>query len=143
MSTPIKIVDGRGSKNFAKVTTIGQLITAPFAYDEVSHVELDVINTAYNFFTPKTSEQFVITSFYAKADKGVSSVTEADFIIYESLSASSTTVDKVLFQTAMLQYDQVTMTGINILVNEGRWINAKTTDDDVHVTIMGYYIPKL
>ena len=32
---------------------------------------------------------------------------------------------------------------LNILVNEGRFIIAKTDDDDVFLTIMGYYIPAL
>ena len=29
---------------------------------------------------------------------------------------------------------------LNILVNKGVWLNAKTGDDDVHMTIMGYYV---
>ena len=32
---------------------------------------------------------------------------------------------------------------LNILVAPGKYVNAKTTDDDIHMTIMGYYISEL
>ena len=137
------IVDGTGNKYKTCVTPIGQLVTAPFAYDDVIYKELAVNDTAYNFFLPQAGKQFVITGFYAKADKQVSSTTEADFIIYEATGLAVTTVSKILFETAMLQYDQLSLIGLNLLVNTGVWINGKTTDDDVHVTMMGYYIPEL
>jgi len=50
---------------------------------------------------------------------------------------------KTLFQLAMVEGDLVVLTPLNIQVAEGAYINAKTTDDDIHMTIMGYYVPKL
>ena len=32
---------------------------------------------------------------------------------------------------------------LNILVAEGRFINGKTSDDDIHMTITGHFIPAL
>ena len=143
MTTPTNIVDGSGSKSKAKVTNAGQLVTASLSYDLTIFNELGEINTAYNFYEPKAGCNFVITGVVAVADKQVSSAASADVVIYEAASAAATTVSKVLIQTAMVQDQIQIFLPINILVNEGVYINAKTTDDDIHMTIMGYYIIKV
>ena len=143
MTVPAEIVDGSGSRSKVRVSSIGQLTVAPFAYDETKFVELAVDNTAYNFYAPKAGKQFVITGVNAKADRDVSTTVYAVVIVYEAASASTTTVDKSLFQDAMVRGEKVTMMPLNILVNAGKYVNAKTTDDDIHMTIMGYYIPEL
>ena len=63
--------------------------------------------------------------------------------IYEASSNNTLTVDKTLFQTSVPQKDNVAVTGINVLVNEGKFVNGKTDDDDVHTTIMGYFVPRI
>jgi hypothetical protein len=142
MSVRSSICDGGGGKAKACVTTNGQLVTSPISYDDTKYVELDVINTAYNFYEAKPGKRFVITFIRAKADRGVSSTADADVIIYEGSSSSTTTVDKTLHQEAMVRGEFVTM-NVNILVTEGKYVNAKTTDDDIHMTIMGYFLDAL
>jgi len=142
MSTPVQITDGnKGTKSKAGVSKIGQLIVAPFAYDDTQFIELAADNTAYNFYKPKVGEQFVITGLRAKADRQVSNTVDADVVIYEASSPTSLTADKILHQEAMIRGDSVTLNPTNILVSKGKYVNAKTTDDDIHMTIMGYYIP--
>lgn len=126
-----------------KVTGTGAVVTAPFAYDETVFKELAVDNTAYNFYVPKAGAQFVITGIRAKADRQVSVGTDATVVIYEASAVASTVVDKALHQESMVQGESITLLPTNILVSEGKWVNAKTTDDDIHMTIMGYYIPKI
>ncbi len=137
------IVDGSGNGRAAKVTSIGQLVTAPYAYDETEFRELAEPNTAYNFYKSKPGEQFVITGVLFRADKQVSSTVDATVVIYEATTDSTTTVSKISIQFAVVQGDIINATPLNILVNEGRYVNAKTTDDDMHMTIMGYYIDKI
>ncbi len=141
MSTPTNIIDGGNSKSAAKVTPQGQLVTGSLSFDDVVFKELAEANTAYNFYPPKPGCFFVITGIIAKADKQVSTVTDADVIIYEAVSDSTTTVYKTLFQTAMVQDDYISILPLNIKVSGGKYINAKTTDDDIHMTITGYYVP--
>jgi len=126
----------------ARVTNAGELVVAPFTYDETEFRELAVDDTAYNFYEPKPDHQFVITGFNMKADRDVSQTVDAVVIIYESTSTSETTVSKILFQEAMVRGERTSLT-THILVNSGVWINAKTSDDDIHMTIMGYYLPEL
>lgn len=141
MSLEVKVVDGRGTPAQVKVTSIGQIVISPYAYDESKFNELAAANTAYNFYTPKAGEQFVITGVFAVADKQVSSSVSADLVVYEATADDTTSVSKVLIQTAIVQDQIQAIMPLNILVSEGKYVNAKTTDDDVHMTIFGYYIP--
>ena len=123
----------------AKVTSFGQLVVAPISYNDVVFNELAEINTAYNFWEPQGGKQVVITVIDIVADKQVSSTVSADVIIYEASSPDTTTVDKVLYETAMVEGQQKSL-NVNLLVNKGKFVNAKTTDDDIHMNIFGYYI---
>lgn len=134
------LVDGTGKKSRAKVTGNGELVTSPIAYDEAEYRALDEINTAYNFYAPTSGKRFVITGLVLKADKQVSSTVDADVVVYEAGEATSTTASRTIFQMAMVEGDLLALNPINILTTEGVYINAKTTDDDIHVNIMGYYI---
>lgn len=135
------VVDGDGSGKKAKVTSIGQQVVGQYAYDEVVFNELAEPNTAYNFYTPKEGMQFVITGVMAYADKQVGTTTGATVIVYEATDPALVTVSKTLIQSEMGQITYITFLPLNILVNEGVWVNAKTDDDDIHMTITGYYIP--
>ena len=140
MTAPVNIIDGFGTRHKARVTKNGQLITAPFGYDDTSFRELAEINTAYNFYGPIPGKQFILTGIIAKADKQVSSTVDADFVVYEAAADDTVTASKILFQTAMVEGDFLQVVNLNIQTTEGVFINAKTTDDDFHVTITGYYI---
>lgn len=143
MAASFKIIDGTGTRSRAKVTKIGQVVTAPFAYDDSSVRELAEPDTAYNFYGPRSGEQFVMTGIFAKADRDVSNTVDAIVVLYEASGPSETDVDKVLFQAAMVRGDQVIVNPLNVLVGEGKWLNGKTTDDDIHANITGYYVPAL
>ncbi len=136
-------IAGGGKGDIANVTPGGEFVVAPLAYDETEFKELAEDDTAYNFYGPKARQQFVLTGLLAYADKQVSGVTNATVIVYEATSEDTTTVDKVLLQFELGQNQSLPLPGLHILVNSGVWINAKTDDDDVHMTLFGYYIPKL
>lgn len=140
MPLKVLLIDGTGTGTSAKVTRSHELATASVEYEETEFKELAEKDTAYNFYEPLPQKQFIITGLRAKADKQVSSTVDAEVVIYEASSIDTTTIDKKLHQEAMVQGDSVTMTGLHVKVNAGKWINAKTTDDDIHITIMGYYV---
>ena len=141
MTVAFNIVGPNGKT--VEVTPSGELVVAPLSYNKTVFNELAEDDTAYNFYEPKTLQQFVITGFNMKADRDVSTTVDATVIIYEAESKNSTTVSKVLFQEAMVRGERTGQDNANILVNPGVWINAKTSDDDIHMTIMGYYINEI
>ena len=124
-----------------KVTSIGQLVTSPYAYSEVKYLLLDTAAAGYAFFGPKAGEQFVLTGLGLTADSNV--VTSCIIDVYEAAEENSATIAKSIFHFEVLKNGHRDTAGLNILINEGVFLSAKTDDDDVYCTMMGYYIPKL
>lgn len=129
--------------NQAKVTESGAVVVAPIAYDDTQFLELAEINTAYNFWQPRAGRQFVITNIICFGDKQVSNTTNSTVVIYEAADAATTTEDKILLQFEVGQNQSLVLSPLNLLVNKGKFINAKCDDDDIHMTIMGYYLPAI
>lgn len=127
----------------AKVTPSGELVVAPLHYDDTKFNELAEPNVGYNFFGPLPQKQFVVTGVWFRADKDVSNIADATVVIYEAANTDTTTVDKILRQFAVVREDIIDTSPLRILVNAGKFVNAKTDDDDIHMNITGYYIEEL
>ena len=118
----------------------GELLISDGPYDLAKFNELATINTAYNFYGPKGREQFVISGFLLYGDKQVNASTNATVIIYEASETDSTTTDRILVQVEVGQNQSIPFPNIRILCNKGTYINAKTDDDDIHMTLFGHYV---
>ena len=90
---------------------------------------------------PMTGNRFVITTINLYANQGVSNTSDATVTLYEATGTTITTVSKNIFVANMVRQDTITLTGINLILSEGKWLNIKTTDNTVIATILGYYIP--
>ncbi len=51
------------------------------------------------------------------------------------------TASKNTVRPQLLRSDNVSYIGLNLLVPEGRWVNVKTSDASILVTIMYYRVP--
>lgn len=136
-------IQGGTSGVSATVTKSGELVVSPLHYDEAEYRELAVDDQAYNFFGPKPSKQFVLTGMLAFGDKQVATLTNATVVVYEATDVGDTAVQKVLLQFEIGQNQSIPFSGLRTLVAAGAYVNAKTDDDDVHMTLMGYYIEEL
>jgi len=134
---PVRLM-ASGSQQVA-VNEAGELLVSDGPYDLAQFHELDTINTAYNFYGPRGREQFVITGFLIHGDKDVS-VDGGTLVIYESDQPDSTTEDRVLVKVQVAKNQSIPFPNIRILCNKGVYINGKTDDDDVHMTIFGHYV---
>ena len=128
-----------GNGNEAKVTSRGELIVSPLGYSESYAVTATVNNQGYNFTTPGTDKRFVITAILLTTDKNVGA-NGATISIYEASSATETTVDKEILTVEMLKQTNRDITGLNLIVTEGKWLNVKTDDNNLYATVLGYYI---
>jgi hypothetical protein len=135
---PVQLVGRDGQ--LVKVNAAGEVLVSNGPYDLAEFNELDLINTAYNFYGPKGQEQFVITGFLMYGDKQVSSSTNATVVIYEATAPDTTDESRVLVQVEVGQNQSIPFPNIRILCNKGVYVNAKTGDDDIHMTIFGYYV---
>lgn len=135
------ILDGGGSGKRARVSSSGQVATAPFAFDLTEFRELNATNTAFNFYPPVAGNQFVITVMRIKAARSVSNTVDARIIIYESNTETGTAAHRILHEEALIRGENATLNPTNILCSRGAWISARTNDATVFITIMGYYVP--
>ena len=143
MGAKFRIESGDGHGTEACVTKSGELVVSPLNYEQTKFNELAEDDTAYNFYVPESDKQFGITGMLVYGDKEVASATNATVVIYEASAPNTVTVDKVLVQIEIGRNQGFPLFPLRILVSPGVYINAKTDDDDVHMTIMGFYINKI
>ena len=125
----------------AKVTKFGQLIVAPIDYSTTVEQGLDLIDTAFNFIEPVDGHSIVITDIIASADTGVSPVDPADVVIYQADAIDSVTPDPAIMRPQLVKSSNFPLTGLNFLIPEGKWVNAKTSDNTILLTIAFYRVP--
>jgi len=140
MTQQSSITDGGGTDNRALVTKYGQLVVSPIDYSIPIAKTLALTDTAYNFITPISGKRIVITEMLLYANREVG-VNDATVEIYEADSVDSTTVSKAIITTEMLKQSSRDLISLNMIVSEGKWVNAKTDDATIFITIMYYYIP--
>lgn len=138
MSTKIHITDT--TTNFhAKVTKRGELIVGAVDFTTPIFNEMTVDNQPYNFFGPTANKQFVITTVIADANRDIGA-TGVTVDIYEADSATESTISKQILKFDMLKNTSKILTGLNLAITKGKWINSKADDSNVLITIGGYYV---
>ena len=135
-----KISDGSGGGHLARVTHAGELIIVRGNYDSTFNTAMTSINTAYNIVTPKSGFQFIVTGIVLNADKNVSATDGAIVELYEATSDTTTTASKTLLTLNIGKNTTVPLTGILIQTTKGVYVNAKTDDATVNITLLGYYL---
>jgi len=142
MTTKVNISDGSGTNNNAKVTSRGQLVVAPLEFSKMYNAQVDATCTAFNLTPPETKQQFVITDIILHANKSVG-VNDATVVLYEASAVDTLTEDTVIIEQEMLKQSTLSLTGLNIIISEGKWVNIKTNDATIFANIGGYYIDTL
>lgn len=140
MSIPVEISD---EERTVRITKNRELVTAPSQYDTATYHAMDADNTAFNFALPLAHKQFVVTGFLAVSDKNVT----ADAIIEIYEADSPTTITPINVEEgpkfALTKNSNVSPTPLRFLIASGVYLNAKTTDATIHLTIFGYYINQI
>lgn len=136
----VSIVDGCGSMRRATVSSTGALSVAPANYDETASQTMSSTATAFNFFEPNPSQQFVITGLLAFATKDVSDASDTIITVYEADQSTEITSTKDLMVFGMGKLTNLQLVPLNLLVNAGVYVNGKTDDATINMTLMGYFV---
>ena len=139
MTISTNIEDGWGTGTKACVSTRGQLVVGPLDFSTAYTATANVINTAFNFVPPIANKRFVITDILLYANKGIGTG-DATIVLYEADGVSETTSTKDILNIEMVKQTSRDITGLNLIVSEGKWVNIKTDDNTIFATIMGYYV---
>lgn len=140
MTAYVTVKDPENNQS-AKVSRFGQLIVAPIDYSDTVEKTLDVINTAFNFITPRQGQNIVITDIIVSGRKSVSASTPAQVDIYRSSTVNGVTLENKIVSLPAARAGTVALTGLNIFTTRALFINAKTDGTDVDLTLGYYYIP--
>lgn len=141
MSLSSYIDDGYfGHGTSTAVSKNGQLITSPISYNNSYYKQLAVDNQVYNMIAPSAGKRFVIDGIIFSGSKEVSQSDGASIKLYEASSESSAISIGDIFTLDVARLDGRSFTGINLITTQGVWINAFTNDNNVNLTLLGYYI---
>jgi hypothetical protein len=99
-------------------------------------------DTAVNIVPAKAGHVFCQTALLLTANQNVSNTTNATVTVYtaDAENTAKASALTTLFEISIGRNDIRDITGILVEAEEGKWINGETTDDDVIVTILGYYL---
>jgi len=136
-------IQGPSDSLAARVNKVGELGVSRIGFDLTSFQEMNATGDPFTLYDPRSNQQFVITAIRIKAGRDVSNTVSANVTIFEATQSGAAAVDRVLFQELVGRSEDATLTGINILVNEGKFINAKTTDATVSVNVLGFYVDRV
>ena len=139
MTAGVKIVDPKTGMS-ATVSEYGQLITGPVDYSVTAQQKLDVNNQAFNFIKPEANRQIIITGIIMTANKNVGA-TDATVTLYTSETEDGVTAVGNILQLEMQRNSNIVLTGVNVKIDSGLFINAVTDDNDVYVTLFYYRVP--
>lgn len=140
MAAPCNITDPATGVR-ARVTSLGQLVTAPLAFSTPVRRDLNAEGVAFNFVPPSDGQQIVITDIIVSGAKSVSANDPADVQVFGSDAAESTTQVVPLLRLPASRGLTTAVTGVNFNIGAGVWLNATTDDATVRLTIAYYYAP--
>ena len=139
MAAFVQIRDPKTSQT-ARVSEFGQLITSPIAYTTPVAKVLTVDDAPVNFVEPESQHQIVVTDIILSADKNVG-VNGASVQVYASDSINGGNIIGGILDIEMLRSTSRDLIGLNFIVKKGLWLNAKTDDNNIQITIGYYRVP--
>jgi hypothetical protein len=103
---------------------------------------LDVDDTAVNIVPAKADNRFFLTGVILVGNKNISATVDATVNIYTAVAADTAVgaLTTSLFTLPVARSGSIILTPILVETAEGEFINGETSDDDVLVTLLGYYI---
>ena len=139
MAAPVYIVDPK-SGNKATVSEFGQLTTSPVDYSISVQASMVDINTVYNLIDPVDGKLIIITDVIFTANKSVGTNDATVALYTTNVKDSLVETDKIV-EIEMASRSNMVVTGLNLKVDAGLYINAKTNDNTVFITLMYYRVP--
>jgi len=123
-----------------KVTTDRAIAVGPSNPSLSFNATLEVDDTPVNIVPAKGGHIFCVTGFVLTGNKNISATVDAVVNIYSATSATSATAVTTLLTIPVGRSAQSVITPVLVEAEEGLFINGKTTDDDVLVTLLGFYL---
>jgi hypothetical protein len=120
----------------------GALAVAPIHPSLAFNATLGTDDTAVNIIPAKADHVFCMTGLFLTSNKNVDPNTAATVTIYTADAADTAKASalQTLFSVPVSKNSTRDYNPILVEAAEGKWINGETSDDDVFVTVIGYYL---
>lgn len=142
MPLDVVLVDPGTGVN-SKIDRFGNFTVSP-PVSASFNATLEVDNTTVNIVPARAGENFCITGFVLTGNKSIDPNTDAVVTLFEAKDGTTGTSERDILIIPVARSASVTVTGIILSGGLARYINGKTTDDDVLVTLFGFYVtPKI
>jgi len=135
MALPISIFGDCGKS--AAVSGNGEVRVAPLKPNQLLHNKMDTIDTAYVFAIPFIGQRMIMENVLISTDNFIG-VNGADVTIYLATTPDATT-GTTLMEFNIPKNHSRDIVGLNLAIDEGFYLLAKTNDATVYATMMGYY----
>lgn len=142
MSLATRILGGAG-RSYVRVTKRGQLVVSELDYSEFYTARTTVANTPVNLIRPRAGKNFIITALILSGDRNIGQNGAITDIYENETGPTNATITKRIYQDEIAKQTRAVLLSLNIIVPEGRWVNAKSDDIQVRVNLAGYYIPAI
>lgn len=139
MPTPVVILDSKTGKT-ATLGLDNALSVVPPKPSVAYNATLETDDTAVEIVAGKSGQRFYITGLVLVGNKNISNVTDATVTIYSATADSLVTVISNLLVVPVATSSSLVINPIMLEVPEGQFIMGKTSDDDVYVTLFGFYL---
>ena len=135
------ITDGQSDRT-VDISPNGELIVAPIHPNQSVHWKMDVINTAYTFASITSGKRMILQNVLLYGNKNVGA-TDSTVTIYTADSATSLTPIQTILEFEVPKYGTRDLMNLNLDLGSEVFLNAKTDDNDIFITMMGYYVDDL
>ncbi len=124
----------------ASVVNEGSLAVSPRHYNEIFSIKLDVAAQVYNIVPAKSGYYFVGQVLIMTGNKNIGT-SDATVTIYAATEEDGAYAAGTEFlQLELEKNGKIIIPGMNLITRDkGIWVNATTDDDDVYLTLLGYY----
>lgn len=126
----------------ATVTFGGALAVSPLKASLSFNETLAVDDTAVNIVPAMADNIFCITGIFLTGNKNIDATTAATVNIYTASSATAalSAAIETLLTVPVAKNTRRDLNPILLTTDIGEYINGETSDDDVIVTILGFYL---
>lgn len=141
MAIDAYLTDPRTGRSVGVVTG-GALAVAPIHPSLPFNAELATDDVVVNVVAAKADSVFCVTAIFLTGNKNIDQTTASTVSIYTADNETDGVADAltIMLSVPVAKNAYRPYTPVLIEAEEGKWINAVASDDDVFVTILGYYL---
>lgn len=132
----------QGTLNEMGVSANGEALMRSFKYSDPEFENLNVVDTAFNFFKPQSGFQFVAKGALISGNRDIG-VNGSILVIYGAATEASITVVTTILEAEVPKSSVFPFVVPDVITPEGQFINGKCDDNSVRVALYGFFVPTI